>query len=230
MSRKRLLMTLRHQSKPLLVMSATCDPCEILCKDAPKLKPHGQAMRSVMKVELIKSQTSEMDCLWRRSVFQKILRSQDRVFTSCFYCKIKREGGKFDDKRKVNLAVQGQQMHRKGEDGVGDYDDTFSPVPAASGFRMILSLATRQNVFTDHVNISQAFVQEELLLEDGHNGKVHISSPPGYDEDRLYAYRLLKPLYGMPSAARSCHTTISIFLTREGCATVGFERALLASY
>ena len=61
---------------------------------------------------------------------------------------------------------------------------------------------------------------------DGHNGKVYISSPPGYDEDHLYVYRLLKPLYGMPSAARAWHTTMSNFLAKEGCATVGFEKSM----
>jgi len=44
-------------------------------KGAPDPKHHGQAMRSAMKAEWIKSQTSEMDGLWRRSVFQKVLRS-----------------------------------------------------------------------------------------------------------------------------------------------------------
>jgi len=81
---------------------------------------------------------------------------------------------------------------------VGDYDDACSPVPAASGFRTILSLATQQNMFTDKVDISQAFVQGELLPGDGHNGKVYISSPPGYDEDPLYVYRLLNPLSACP--------------------------------
>ena len=91
-------------------------------------------------------------------------------------------------------------MRRKGEDGVGD---AFSLVPAASGFRTILSLATQQNMFTDHVDISQAFVQGELLPGDSHNDKVNIFSPPGYDEDPLYVYRDLNLLYGMPSAARA---------------------------
>ena len=73
--------------------------------------------------------------------------------------------GEFD-KCKVRLVVQGQHMRRKGEDGV----DAFSPVPAASGFRTILSLATQQNMFTDHVEISQAFVQGELLPRDRQTG------------------------------------------------------------
>jgi len=94
-------------------------------------------------------------------------------------------------------------MTRKGADGVGDYDDAFSPVPAASGFRTILSLATQLDMFTDHVDISQAFVQGKLLPGDGHNGNGYVSSPPGYEEDSRYIYRLLKPLYGMTSAARA---------------------------
>jgi len=58
-------------------------------------------------------------------------------------------------------------------------------------------------MFTDHVDISQAFVQGELLPGDGHNGNVYISATPGYEEDLLNVYRLLKPLYGIPSAARA---------------------------
>ena len=81
--------------------------------------------------------------LWRRGVFHKVLRSsptpQDRVFTSRFHYKVKRKGGEFD-KCKVRLVVQGQHMRQKGEDSFGDYDDAFSPVPSASGFRIILSL------------------------------------------------------------------------------------------
>ena len=125
-------------------------------------------MRSAMKAGWIKSQTSEIDGLWRRGVFQKVLRSsltpQDRVLTSRFHHEIKRKGGEFDQ-CKVRLVVQGQHVRRKGGDGVGDYDDAFSVVPAASGFRTILTLATQQNMFTDHVDISSP-----ALLQGGAAG------------------------------------------------------------
>ena len=39
-------------------------------------------------------------------------------------------------------------------------------MPAASGFRTILSLAAHYNTFTDHVDISEAFLQAELLPGD----------------------------------------------------------------
>jgi len=151
----------------------------------PKHHGHGQAMRSVMQSELIQSQTSEMDGLWRRGVFYKVLRSsltsQDCVFTSRFNHKINRKGGEFD-KCKLLLIVQGQRMRPKAENGVGNYNDAFSPLPTASGFRTILSMATQQNIFTDHVDTSQVFVLGELLPGDCHNGKMNILSPPGYDE------------------------------------------------
>jgi len=99
-------------------------------------------------------------------------------------------------------------------------------VPAASGFHTVLSLAIQLDMFTDHVDISEAFVEGELLPGDGHNGNVYISSPPGYEEDFRHNYRLLKPLYGMPSAARAWHTRMSAFLEREGCETVGFEKSM----
>jgi len=70
-------------------------------------------MQSAIKAEWIKSQTSEMEGLCHRGVFQKALCSsltpQDRVFTSHVHYKIKRKGEEFD-KCKVRLVVQGQHM------------------------------------------------------------------------------------------------------------------------
>jgi hypothetical protein len=118
-------------------------------------------------------------------------------------------------------------MHRKDEQGRGDFEDAFSPVPHASGFRMILALATQNNMHCDHVDISQAFVQGDFLFPgDGYNGKVYISAPPGYDEDPNYVYQLRRPLYGMPSAARAWHHTISAYLKSQGCKLVGFDRSM----
>jgi len=158
-----------------------------------------------MKAEWIKSQISEMNDIWRRGVFQKVLRSsitsQDRV-------------------RRASRAVSITRLSKRGETSTSVKYAWFSmgntcaekakkvsaitsliPVPAANGFQTILSLATLQNMFTDHVDISQAFVQVELLPRDGHNGKVYIFSLPEHDADPLYVYRLFKPLYG--TAARA---------------------------
>jgi hypothetical protein len=52
----------------------------------------------------------------------------------------------------MRLVVQGQHMHRKDDQGRGDLEDAFSPVPHASGFRVILALATQNNMHCDHVD------------------------------------------------------------------------------
>ena len=158
-----------------------------------------------------------------RGVLRTFPEPEDKVFSTLFQYKIMRKGGAFD-KCKVRLTVHGQHMKRKGADGVGDYDDAFSPVPAASGSRTIPSLAIELDTFTDHVDISQAFVQGDLLPGDGHNGNVYISSPPGHDQYPSYVYRLLKPLYGMPSATCAWHTTMSTFLQREGAKPLVLKR------
>jgi hypothetical protein len=87
----------------------------------------------------------------------------------------------------------------------GDFEDSFSSVFHASGLRLLLALTTQHNMFTDHVDISQAFVQGDLLPGDDHNDKVtsYISNPPGYPEDPDNCYSLRRPLYGMPSATRA---------------------------
>jgi len=103
-------------------------------KGAPDPKHHCQAMRSAMTAECIKSQTSEMDSLWRRGVFQKVLCAsltpQDRVFTRLICYRNKQKGGELDN-CKVRLVVQGQHMHRKGADGVGNCDGSFCHLPQA---------------------------------------------------------------------------------------------------
>jgi hypothetical protein len=171
-------------------------------------KHRGQMLRSPIKGAWITAEKLEMEGLARRKCWTRVHRStltaQDKVFSTCFHYKIKRKQGKFD-KCKVRLVVQGQHMHRKDDQGRGVFENAFSPVPHANGFRMILALATQNNMHCDHVDISQAFVQGDLLPGDEHNGKVYISAPPGFEEDPNYVYLLRRPLYGMPSAARASH-------------------------
>ena len=85
-------------------------------RDAPDPKHRGQAMRSPLRTEWIKSEDLEMSGLWRRGVFERVRRDSllpaDKVFSSRFHYKIKRKGGDFD-KCKVRLVVQGQHMFRK---------------------------------------------------------------------------------------------------------------------
>jgi hypothetical protein len=186
----------------------------------------GQAMRQRLRSQWLAAEDLEMAGLMKRKVWDRELRStllpSDTIFQTRFHYKIKRKGGKFE-KCKVRLVVQGDRMTKKDESGIGDFEDGFSSVPHASGLRFLLAITTKHNMHTDHVDISQAFTQGELLDGDVQNGKVYICAPPGYPEDPAYCYLLKRSLCGMPSAARVWFTTMSEFLKTEGCSKVGYE-------
>jgi len=124
-----------------------------------------------MKAERIKNQTIEIDGLWRRGVFQKVLRSsitpQDRVFTSRFHTRLNEKGVnltsvKYASLCKGNTCVE-KMMTVSAITPTLSSLKTFSPVPAASGFRTIFILATQQNMFAVHIDISQAFVSGKVI-------------------------------------------------------------------
>jgi len=142
-----------------------------------------------------------MNGLGRRGALEKVLRSSldasANIFGSRFHYKIKCQLDMSLDKLKVRLVLQRQHMKQ----GV-DYEQSYSPVPHASGFRTMLALATAGDMLIDHVDISQAFLQGDLLEEEGFEGDVFISPPPGYGEDAKYVYRLCAPLYGAPAVGR----------------------------
>ena len=71
-------------------------------------------------------------------------------------------------------------MRRKDATGKGDYTDAFSPVPHVSDLRILLAIATDNDMFTDHVDISQAFTQGDLQPGDGYMGNLYISAPPDF--------------------------------------------------
>lgn len=60
-------------------------------------------------------------------------------------------------------------------------------------------------------------------------GRFMSPPPPGYPEDPEVCYLLRKPLYGMSSTDRVCHTTMSVFLKTQGCTEVDYEESIWMS-
>ena len=167
----------------------------------------------------------EMDGIWKRGCIKRVRRSDlssvDKVFQSRFHYKIKRNADQSLNKFKVRLVCQGQHMKPS-----VDYADAFSPVPHASGFRTLVALAAANDMEMDQIDISQAFLQGDLLPGDGRRGRVFIAPPPGHPEEEGIVWQLLKPLYGMPQSARCWHLTMSNWLKNEGFNTVGYEKSM----
>ena len=111
---------------------------------------------------------------------------------------------------KVRLVVQGQHMSKD----KADFTDAISPVPHLSGVRCCMSMATAMKWKAVGVDVTQGFIQAELL-KDGRPS----TSPrlQGIPRSQSVVYQVLKPLYGMPHSGRCLHVTWSHWLEIRGC-------------
>ncbi len=146
---------------------------------------------------------------WNRKDFL----SNDRVFTSRYVYKIKRNAKTGSSYRfKARLIVRGFEMEKH-----VDYDDNFSPTPGIALVRIMVSLAAANNLELHSVDIEQAFTQADKFPE-GVNEKYFINPPVGSPDtgNRDIVYEVLRPLYGNPSSPRALHKTMYAFFKSEG--------------
>ena len=161
--------------------------------------------------------------LWERGCFKKWKRSDllpnDRVFTSRYHYKIKRDPKTLKiSKFKVRLVVQGHRMKES-----VDYVDAFAPVPHATVMRLLMALAIGYDMEMHSIDMTQAFIQADRI-EEGVNGRVFVTPPPGCEEyEEGVVYEVIRPLYGIPSSARALHLTVDRYLKSEGFESLGFE-------
>jgi hypothetical protein len=129
----------------------------------------------------------EWEGLWDKGVFKKWNRSDllknDCVFTSRYVYKIKRSDKTGAAYRfKARLIVRGFEME-KGK----DYLQNFSPTPGIAIARIITSIAAANDLELHSIDIEQAFLQADKLME-GVNGRYFINPPPG---DQMLTTRIL---------------------------------------
>lgn len=87
----------------------------------------------------------------------------------------------------------------------------------------MMAIAAGKDLHLHNIDLTQAFIQADKL-DEGMNGRVFMSPPPGCEEDEPgVVYEVLRPLYGIPSSARVLHLTLAKWFTEQGFKTVGFE-------
>eukprot|EP00961_Rhodomonas_salina_P173118 2334459-Rhodomonas_salina.4 len=70
--------------------------------------------------------------------------------------------------------------------------------------------------------LAQAFIQADKL-DKGVNDLVFIRPQQGATDDNGVVYKVLCPLYCIPSSARALHLTLSKWFKEQGFSTAGFE-------
>ena len=187
----------------------------------------GAAMASNFRPFWLTAEQEEWAGLWQRKCFKVWKRADlarnDRIFTSRYVYKLKRDAitGKVS-RFKARLIVQGFKMQQD-----VDYNDTFSPTPGSTATRVVVSIATAEDMELHSVDFTQAFIQADRLPE-GVNGRFFVTPPPGspHANQTGIVYEVLRPLYGVPSSPRALHKTLDSYFKSEGFVNVGFEESV----
>lgn len=107
-----------------------------------------------------------------------------------------------------------------------DYTETFSPVVRYDSLRVVLAIATHQDLEMVQFDVRTAFLHG--ILEE----EIYMKIPEGLqvsgDENRLVC-KLNKALYGLKQASRCWNQTFSMFLERFGFEKCNAENSLYYS-
>ena len=187
----------------------------------------GAAMASNFRPFWLTAEQEEWAGLWQRKCFKVWKRADlardDRIFTSRYVYKLKRDAitGKVS-RFKARLIVQGFKMQQD-----VDYNDTFSPTPGSTATRVVVSIATAEDMELHSVDFTQAFIQADRLPE-GVNGRFFITPPPGspHANQTGIVYEVLRLIFGVPSSPRALHKTLDSYFKSEGFVNVGFEESV----
>lgn len=91
-----------------------------------------------------------------------------------------------------------------------DYQETFSPVAKPSSIKMILSIATKENLKLNQVDVKTAFLYGNLDEE------IYMNQPVGFNDGSGRVCRLDKSIYGLKQASRCWNKKFTSFLRSYG--------------
>ena len=81
-----------------------------------------------------------------------------------------------------------------------DYFDTYAHVTRLASIRTVLAFAAFEDLETGQIDITSAYMNEELTSEE----TIYMKQPPSYAQGKLGCH-LLKPLHGLKQGGRRWH-------------------------
>jgi hypothetical protein len=120
--------------------------------------------------------------------------SHKNIIGSKWVFRIKRKPDGSVDRYKARLVAKGFAQ----QSGI-DYQETFSPVIKFTTIRLVLSIATHHRWPIKQIDISNAFLHDNLTDE------LYMEQPAGFHHPQYldYVCRLQRSLYGLKQAPRA---------------------------
>lgn len=159
------------------------------------------------KNEWITAMKEEMKSLKENQTWELVQLPKDRKTIGCKWVyKIKYDANGEVCKYKARLVAQGFSQKFG-----SDYDQVFAPVVRQSTFRILLTLAAKENMEVVHFDAKTAFLNGKL------QETIFMKQPPGFiDGDKDNVCLLRGSIYGLKQSARIWNQTIHKVLIDAG--------------
>ena len=186
----------------------TASSCTIhyFCKISDIPTTHKEAMASANKDQWQSAMEEEIKALKENDTFELAPRENKKVVGGRWVYSTKEDesGNEICKARYVAkgyLQVQNQ-----------DYSETFSPTAKLTSIRMLMDLATKENLTIHQMDVKRAYLNADIDHE------IYVEQPPGFIEDgddgQQLVYRLKKSLYGLKQSGRNWNALLDDFLCK----------------
>ena len=150
----------------------------------------------------------EMEAFQKNNIYELVKLPKGRkALRNKWVYKLKKDGRGDLVKYKARLVVKGF-----GEKKGIDFDEIFSPVVKLSSIRIILGLATNQDLEIEQLDVKTAFLHGDLEEE------IYMQQPEGFEDKRKedLVCKLKKSLYGLKQAPRQWYKKFDSFMVGHG--------------
>lgn len=169
-------------------------------------KSISDAFLSENKIQWIDAMKEEMQAMQSNNTWELCELPDGRNAIGCKWIfKAKTDANGNVNRYKARLVAQGFSQ----KFGT-DYDQVFAPVARQTTFRILLSVASKENCMVHHMDVKTAFLNSKLKEE------IYMKQPPGFEsEKKNLVCRLKKSIYGLKQAAKAWNDEIRRVLTQE---------------
>ena len=156
----------------------------------------------------MKAMQEEMESLPKNNTYELVKLPKGRkALRNKWVYKLKKDGRGDLVKYKARLVVKGFGQKK----GI-DFDEIFSPIVKLSSIRIILGLATNQDLEIEQLDVKTAFLHGDLEEE------IYMQQPEGFEDKRKedLVCKLKKSLYGLKQAPRQWYKKFDSFMVGHG--------------
>lgn len=170
-------------------------------------KTINEALSGKLKSKWLGAMEEEMKSLEENDTWELCELPKDRKAIDCKWVfKTKTDANENAQRFKARLVARGFYQ-KYGQ----DYDLVFAPVAKHTTIRILLSIASKENLLVHHFDVKTAFLNGKL------SESIYMKQPPGFQgENKNLVCRLKKGIYGLKQAAKLWYEAIHDVLIRAG--------------